>query len=83
MRLARWIMLLLRLIPGHPVQYLRYEELIDGRFTDWRTIDQHSVLAEDDHIQVHVKVHSSGTLSFQAKEGRFKASYLVWWQSGP
>jgi len=59
---------------------LKFQELIDGRFTDMRTVDEHSVTARDDTLTVHVKIHSSGTASFQAKEGRFKASYITWWE---
>jgi hypothetical protein len=68
--------------PG-PGYVLRVEELIDGRFTDMRTVDEHSVRVVGDTVLVHVKVHSSGTLSFQGKEGRFKAGYILSWAPPP
>lgn len=58
---------------------LHVEELIDGRYTDMRTVDEHSYRVVGDSVIVHVKVHSSGTLSLHAKEGRFKAAYILSW----
>ncbi|MDQ6887534.1 MAG: hypothetical protein M3068_09590 [Gemmatimonadota bacterium] len=62
-----------------PGSQLHVDELIDGRYTDMRTVDEHSVRVAGDNALVHVKVHSSGTLSGQGKEGRFKASYILSW----
>jgi len=58
---------------------LHVEELIDGRYTDMRTVDEHSYRVVGDSVIVHVKVHSSGTLSLHGKEGRFKAVYILSW----
>jgi hypothetical protein len=58
---------------------MKYVELVDGRFTDERNLDDYTVTPSDDHLDVHVKVHSSGTASGQAREGRFKATYIIWW----
>lgn len=63
-----------------PSATLRVVELVDPRFTEDRNIDEHEVRVVGDSVEVHVKVHSSGTLSFQAREGRLKAAYLVWWE---
>ena len=62
---------------------LHVDELIDGRYTDLRTLDEHSVRIVGDTAIVHVKVHSSGTLSLQGKEGRFKAVYILSWAPPP
>ena len=64
---------------------LKFEELIDGRFTDMSNVDEHSAAIVDvglgrQELRAHVKLHSSGTSSFQGRAGRFKASYVVWWE---
>ncbi|MDQ6886718.1 MAG: hypothetical protein M3068_05425 [Gemmatimonadota bacterium] len=66
-----------------PGTVLNFRELIDGRFTDMRTVDEKSAYVTGDTLKVHVKVHSSGTLSFQGKAGRFKAAYILWWAPPP
>jgi hypothetical protein len=50
-----------------------------------RNVDEHTVDVVDvgegkKELRVHVKLHSSGTLSVQGRPGRFKATYLVWWE---
>jgi hypothetical protein len=67
--------------PPTPASRLRYSEAIDGRFTDMRNIDEHTVTLRDEdethQVDVHVKAHSSGTLSGQGRAGRFKATYVL------
>lgn len=63
---------------------LKFVELIDGRLTNMENVDEHSVSLVDNpndaHLDVHLKVHSSGTLSGHGKAGRFKAVYILWWE---
>lgn len=59
--------------------HLEFQELVDGRFTDMRTVDEHWARVVNDTLVVHVKVHSSGSASLQGKEGRFKAGYILYW----
>lgn len=61
--------------------HLEFQEFIDGRFTDMRTVDEHWARVMNDTLVVHVKVHSSGSASLQGKEGRFKAGYILYWAS--
>jgi hypothetical protein len=60
-------------------------ELIDGRFTDMRTVERHSVTSARGFVNVSVRVRSTGKLTARGKEGRFKAVYVVRWdeQSEP
>jgi hypothetical protein len=71
--------------PPTPTATLKFVELIDGRFTDMTNVDEHTVqVVHADNgkreLLVHVKLHSSGTFSGHGRAGRFKASYLVWWE---
>jgi PA14 domain/HYR domain len=81
----------LRIVPTisrpSPACRLRVKEWIDGRLTDLRNVDQHSVTLvdtlADPHVDVHISLHSSGSLSGHGREGRFKAIYEVWWDCPP
>lgn len=61
---------------GNRAQYaqLQFREIIDDRFTDMNTVNQHIVEVDHCdptklHVQVSVQPH-----------GHFKAVYLLWWQ---
>ena len=60
---------------------LRFREIIDERFTDMSTIDQHIVeISPYEPAALHVFV-SVKTLNGR-DEGHFKAVYLLWWEEG-
>jgi hypothetical protein len=70
---------------------LRCRELIDGRLTDMNTVTRHDVLMTDDRVDVTVEVKRTvkrgprrGYVAPGAliTPGRFKAVYVVWWESG-
>ena len=54
-------------------QTLRCRELVDGRFTNADV--SKSVVVTDSSVEVTLTVTRLG--------GRFKASYIVWWESSP
>jgi hypothetical protein len=70
--------------PSVPYRITRYQELVDGRYTDIRNVDVHTTELTDfgASIELNVKVHSSGTFS-GGREGRFKASYIIDWEPLP
>ena len=64
---------------------LKYQEIIDGRFTDMATVDAHAVTASADHISVHAQIHQTvlnpnDPHAVKWVPGYFKAVYLVWWE---
>ena len=67
-----------------PSSKLKFAELIDGRLTTTANVDKEVVTLIDNpndaHLEVHVKVHSSGTPSGHGRAGSFKAVYLLWWE---
>ena len=68
--------------PSRPESYFvarEVTELIDGRFTDMRTVERHSVATARGFANVSVRVRSTGKLTGRGKEGRFKAVYVVRW----
>ena len=52
---------------------LRCRELIDGRFTDMQLVRTHSAVVGASSVDVQ---------TIMAPYGRFKAVYLLWWESG-
>jgi hypothetical protein len=52
---------------------LRCRELIDGRFTDMQLLRQHSAVVGASSVDVQ---------TILAPNARFKAVYLLWWESG-
>ena len=58
-------------------------EVIDGRFTDMRTVDFHRWTVRSEAVAVEVGVRSTGKLTGHGKEGRFKAAYIVRWEQQP
>jgi hypothetical protein len=68
---------------------LKYQEIIDGRFTDMTTVDTKQpsdrVTKFTDHIAVHVQIHQTvlhpnDPHAVKWVPGYFKAVYVVWWE---
>jgi hypothetical protein len=58
---------------------LKYREMIDNRFTDMSTIDQHIVeISPYDPTKLHVIVSIRDSIG--SFEGHFSAVYLLWWE---
>jgi hypothetical protein len=69
---------------------LRCRELIDGRLTDMSSVTSHSVTIGTESVTVAVtvsrrlgEVMPGDPPLQQIIPGRFKAAYIVWWDSGP
>lgn len=63
--------------PPSPNSVLRFREIIDDRFTDMSTVDQH-VAEITSYNPSALRVF----VSVKANEGHFKATYLLWWEEG-
>jgi hypothetical protein len=55
---------------------VRFQEIIDNRFTDMSTVGIHAVTIAPDQLSLHVHVR----LASPAEIGHFSAVYLVWWE---
>jgi hypothetical protein len=69
---------------------LRCRELIDGRLTDMSSVTSHSVTMKQESVAVSVTVNRRLGEEVPGNPplrkiipGRFKAAYIVWWESGP
>jgi hypothetical protein len=63
---------------------LRCRELVDGRFTLPSSIVQHSTTVNETNVVVQTTVRRAilDTTSPGLQPGRFKASYILWWEVG-
>lgn len=71
-----------------PNTRLAYTQLIDGRFTDWRSVDSLRIdtlrgASGDTAINVHLRTTSTCILTCGNRPARFKATYILWWQPIP
>lgn len=80
----------IHLMPKDPgrSQTLHFKEVIDGRFSDMNSVVTHQPRVVGDHLEVEVTVRkrifrNSSNLPGRSDEylpGRFKATYVLWWE---
>jgi hypothetical protein len=78
----------IHLMPKGPGQTLHFREVIDGRFSDMNSVVTHQPRVVGDFLEVEVTVRkrvfiNSSNLPGRSNEyipGRFKATYILWWE---